>query len=441
MTGNYAVFSPAWMPGGNSAIFFRREKAWDDLGAASLEIFDFGTKAVRKVGASFEYFSRIVGTGENWALVCGQIDNVNVTLFRVDTVTGAIKRYERESAVQYGISVANGGRIWASVRSDQNRFLDIVVNDRAKRRSLVKEYRFSYSELTPRRGERRLWKSSDGTEVEGIYFPAYRQGAPGGQGAKAAQGKQGQQGAKGAEPAPMVVIIHGGPVVSMWDCLFMAYRDRMSPYPITALLESGISVLLPNYRGSAGYGSKFREEIRGQLGVLESQDIVAGINALVQTGEAEIGQVGVAGWSYGGFLAALLTIEYPELITCSSVGAGFVTGSWQLALSCGNMESYFRWDQDGDLGSGDINLLERLLRSKRKIPPVFIQFGENDKVVPPVHGESLFALLRRKGGKARFVKYKQTGHVISRPAQLLEARKHNLQWFREHLVKKKKNKK
>lgn len=101
---------------------------------------------------------------------------------------------------------------------------------------------------------------------------------------------------QGPGPHPTIVSAHGGPewhVSDRWDPLSQAYVDN------------GYAVLAPNYRGSTGYGTAFRETLRGDIGFPESEDLVAGLDHLVALGVADPARAFIEGWSWGGYLAAL----------------------------------------------------------------------------------------------------------------------------------------
>jgi len=124
------------------------------------------------------------------------------------------------------------------------------------------------------------WHASDGVEIEGLLAAPDRPG-----------------------PHPVVTYVHGGPI---W-----AWRNRWSMgYPYTHLLvAAGYAVFHPNPRGSTGRGEHFRSMVIGDLGGAESEDVLSGLDHLVDAGLADPARLGVLGGSHGGFMAAhLVTI-------------------------------------------------------------------------------------------------------------------------------------
>ncbi len=131
------------------------------------------------------------------------------------------------------------------------------------------------------------WKSVDGLDIQGWLYRA------------SPNRKQ------------AIVFIHGGPTFHS--------ENRLNPQ-LQYYLSRGFNVLDVNYRGSTGFGLKFRELIKADgWGGREQADIASGAQALLQAGLAEPGKVGVTGPSYGGYSAWCLITHYPpELIGASA---------------------------------------------------------------------------------------------------------------------------
>ena len=141
------------------------------------------------------------------------------------------------------------------------------------------------------------WKSKDGTVIEGVlhkpadYDPKRKY--------------------------PLLVKIHGGPTgVSQPRFLPNDYA-----YPVQAFLEKGALVLEPNYRGSAGYGAKFRALNVRNLGVGDMWDVMSGVDALIAKSIVDPDRLAAMGWSQGGYISAFLT-THTDRFKAISVGAG-----------------------------------------------------------------------------------------------------------------------
>ena len=124
-------------------------------------------------------------------------------------------------------------------------------------------------QLTP--AERFQWPSSDGLEIQGWLYRAR------------------------PNPRRAILFIHGGPSAHS--------EERVNPQ-IQYFVSCGFNVLDINYRGSTGYGLRFREAIKADgWGGREQADITTAAEALIRAGLAEPGKVSVTGTSYGGYSA------------------------------------------------------------------------------------------------------------------------------------------
>jgi dipeptidyl-peptidase-4 len=121
----------------------------------------------------------------------------------------------------------------------------------------------------------------------------------------------------GEGPFPTLISVYGGPhaqrVVDGWgttvDMRAQALRSR------------GYLVVKIDNRGSARRGLAFEGAIRHDLGHLELEDQQDGVDWLVKQGLADRGRVGIYGWSYGGYLAAMAVARYPQTFKLAIAGA------------------------------------------------------------------------------------------------------------------------
>jgi dipeptidyl aminopeptidase/acylaminoacyl peptidase len=145
--------------------------------------------------------------------------------------------------------------------------------------------RLSASDLYPAEDFR--WKSVDGLEVQGWLYRA------------------------SPNPERAIIFIHGGPTYHS--------ENRLHPQ-IQYFIKHGFNVLDVNYRGSTGFGLKYRNAIKEDgWGGREQEDIATGAQALILAGLAQPGKVGVTGTSYGGYSAWFLITHFPtEIISAAA---------------------------------------------------------------------------------------------------------------------------
>ncbi len=112
-----------------------------------------------------------------------------------------------------------------------------------------------------------------------------------------------------------VIDIHGGP---NW-----LYQFLWSPM-MSHLVSRGWTVLAPNYRGSTGYGKKWQNASRYDMGGVDTDDCAAGVNYLIENNLADKNKIAVTGRSHGGFLTMSCMTRYPELFAVGSAVVPFL---------------------------------------------------------------------------------------------------------------------
>lgn len=118
-------------------------------------------------------------------------------------------------------------------------------------------------------------------------------------------------------PGPLsgraVVWVHGGPWGTVWRDFMHASRLRQY---LEVMLQAGLAVLAPDYRGSSGHGEEWEAVSPEQRGVVDVDDVAAGARCLVGRGLAQEHSVAVAGCSFGGYLTLMALARYPDVFAC-----------------------------------------------------------------------------------------------------------------------------
>lgn len=251
------------------------------------------------------------------------------------------------------------------------------------------------------------WKSADGSMIEGIlYKPADW----------AANKKY-----------PLLVVIHGGPTGLDTPAIT---ADRY--YPIERFLAKGALVLRPNYRGSAGYGEKFRALNVRNLGVGDYADVISGVDYLIAQGLVDEKRVGAMGWSEGGYISAFISAS-SDRFKAVSVGAGI--SDWMTYYVNTDITPFTTqylhatpWsDPEIYRKTSPISYI-----AKAKTPTL-IQHGGNDRRVPIPNGFELRQALEDHGVPVKMVIYDGFGHPIDKPKQQRAVMEENENWF-DHYI-------
>ena len=251
------------------------------------------------------------------------------------------------------------------------------------------------------------WKSADGTVIEGIlYKPA--DFTP-------------------SKSYPLLVVIHGGPTGIDTP---VVNADRY--YPIEHFLAKGALVLRPNYRGSAGYGEKFRSLNVRNLGVGDYADVISGVDFLIAQGYVDKDRVGAMGWSEGGYISAFITAS-SDRFKAVSVGAGI--SDWMTYYVNTDITPFAPqylhstpWE-DADIYK-KTSPISYIAKAKT---PTLIQHGGSDRRVPIANGFELRQALEDRGVPVKMVVYDGFGHPINKPKQQRAVMEENENWF-DHYI-------
>jgi dipeptidyl aminopeptidase/acylaminoacyl peptidase len=257
------------------------------------------------------------------------------------------------------------------------------------------------------------WKSQDGAAIEGVlHKPA------------------------DFDPSrkyPLLVVIHGGPTgVSRPVPL------TSTIYPIDVWVPRGVLVLEPNYRGSAGYGEKFRSLNVRNLGVGDAWDVISGVDSLITKGLVDPARVGTMGWSQGGYISAFLATHDAARFKAISVGAGI--SDWMTYYVNTDIHPFTRqylkatpWD-DPEIYAKT----SPITYIKQAKTPTLIQHGATDQRVPLPNAFELYQGLQDNNVPTKLIVYQGfggIGHGPSKPKSHRATMEHNLAWFDEHLFR------
>jgi dipeptidyl aminopeptidase/acylaminoacyl peptidase len=332
-------------------------------------------------------------------------------LFRVDPASGRVTRITAPDDLMAGsFSFTHSGDRIAFTVASPTSMNEVFVSDMK---------RFAPRKITDMTAQARVfllgtrevisWKSQDSTTIEGILIkPA------------------------NFDPTkkyPLLCVIHGGPT-GIDRPVLLTPDARYYPSDIWA--ARGALILKVNYRGSAGYGEKFRKLNVRNLGVGDAWDVLSGVDYLIAKGWVDKDKVACMGWSQGGYISAFLTTSTDRFVAIS-VGAGI-----------SNWSTYY---YNTDITPFTINYLGNdpaedpaiyaktspMTYIKGAKTPTLIQHGELDRRVPIANAYELRQGLENRGVKVEMVVYKGFGHGITKPKSMRAVMQHNLSWFNHYI--------
>ena len=400
---------PHWSPDGKQIVFssaMGNLKFFHSNSRLALVSADGGTP--RSLTDSFDEQPGFVEWNAD-GIYFGAAQKTAAHLFRLDAASGRVTRVTSPDNLIVGaISFSKDGKQIAFTSPSPTSLNEIYVTSTSsftpkKLTSMTDQVKA----MTLATREVISWKSKDGAEIEGVLIkPA------------------------NFDPAkkyPLLCIIHGGPTGIDRPTLLDARY-----YPADIWAAKGALVLKVNYRGSAGYGEKFRQLNVRNLGVGDAWDVVSGVDHLIGKGWVDPQKVGSMGWSQGGYISAFLTTS-TDRFKAISVGAGI--SNWATYYYNTDITPFtIQYLNDDPADDPEIYAkTSPMTYIKQAKTPTLIQHGEFDRRVPIPNAYELRQGLEDRGVPVEMVVYKGYGHGITKPKSMRAVMMHNLAWFNHYI--------
>lgn len=371
-----------------------------------LFIYDMATKKSREIATDIDENKNVIDWNAKGLFILA-LERTKQKLYTVDTKTGTSKPVSLPLDLVAALSFSKNSDAIALLGRNYEGLSDVYLWRMNGPVKLISNNAAQISSWNTPVNEVIQWKSKDGASIEGVLLKP-RNFDP-------------------AKKYPLLVVIHGGPTA-------IDFPEPLptNVYPVMQWIEKGALVLRVNYRGSAGYGEKFRSLNVRNLGVGDMWDVVSGVEFLNSKGFIDTSRMGSMGWSQGGYISAFLTTN-TNMFKAISVGAGI--SNWVTYYVSTDItpftQQYLKATPWSDM---DIYLKTSPMTNINKAStPTLIQHGEFDKRVPISNAYELYRGLQDRGIPSKLVVYKGFGHGINKPKERLAAIWHNWQWFNKYI--------
>ena len=236
--------------------------------------------------------------------------------------------------------------------------------------------------------------------------------------------------AKPGQRYPLILMVHGGPESHISN----GWRTRYV-YPGQVAAARGFAVLFPNYRGSTGRGVPFAKAHQGDYAGKEFDDLVDGVDHLINIGLVDKDKVGVTGGSYGGFASAWCATYHTDRFAASVMFVGISdqiskSGTTDIANEMFLVHARKRpWDDwQFFLKRSPIYYVEQART------PILILHGKEDPRVHPSQSMEIYRNLKILGKTpVRLVFYPGEGHGNRKAAARLDYNMRMLRWMEHYL--------
>src|SRR5437667_1568330 len=324
------------------------------------------------------------------------------SLCRISVTGGAVARPIAGSLSGVSFALSKDGAIAAQI-STLDRPDEIFLSNEKDLTRLTKTNDALFSQLRLAQADHVHFKSKDGTSVAGyLYKPVdYTPG----------------------KKVPTLLNPHGGPV-GQYSASF---------YHLAQLYAAnGYAALLPNPRGSSGYGQKFCEAIFADWGNKDYQDDMAMVDYALAQGIADPERLGVGGWSYGGMSTDFLIAQTTRF-------KGAISGASIALIASGFGHDQYQKDYFSELGYPWENkaVWEKISPFYRvndiTTPSLFVG-GDIDWNVPILGSEQMYQALKSIGRTTELVVYPGEHHGFTTPSHIKDRLERYLAWY-AHYVK------
>ncbi|WP_040447224.1 alpha/beta hydrolase family protein [Ktedonobacter racemifer] len=223
---------------------------------------------------------------------------------------------------------------------------------------------------------------------------------------------------------PLYVEVHGGP---SW-----ARQHSWSPF-VQFLAAAGFAILQPNMRGSWGHGVTFADAVLGDMGGKDFQDILHGIDYLVEQKLVDGERVAIGGWSNGGFLSGWAITQEPKRFKAALIGAAII--DW-IGMHAGSNipDADTRLLMQNPLENPEAYLRNSPLAFAGRIEtPSLILHGDADPAVPVAQAYAFYRALRERGVPVECVIYPREGHGLSERKHIKDYYERLLHWLKRYV--------
>ncbi len=325
-------------------------------------------------------------------------------LLRVDIHNGEIERIIAGDNVVNEYDVTTDGDVYAVVARPQSPSAIYHLDDDGLE-PLYEANEALLADVSIGHVEKHTYTAADGVELDTfvVFPPDYEEG-------KRYKG---------------MLHIHGGPW-AQWDWRFDPESQMFA--------AKGYVVVMPNFRGSWGYGQAFSDALIGQWGTVDYNDSMDAMDFAIEQGWVDGDRMAVYGWSWGGFLTNHVitkTDRFKAAISGASetlVIANYGHDMWQRL-----------WAEDPGLP-----WLEETQETWKRVSPFYrldqvttptlAVGGEDDWNMPILNAEQLYLVLKRRGIPARLIVYPGEGHSISVPSYEKHLYEHYFEWLDQYVV-------
>ncbi|HSK64799.1 MAG TPA: S9 family peptidase, partial [Pyrinomonadaceae bacterium] len=378
--------------------------------SATIQVFPASGGQPKSLMASHDGQPGLAGwSADSKRIYFSEAKGTATQLYVIDVAANRIDEVKTTPAVLAGINLNSTGTMFGFTRQTADTPADAYVASAANF-TPVQITRVNADFKMPAVGKTEVirWKSKDGKEIEGLltYPVGYQTG----------------------QRVPLLLNVHGGPA----GVFVQAFIGGRGVYPLASFASRGYAILRPNPRGSSGYGTEFRRANTRDWGFGDYQDLMTGVDRVIEMGVADPERLGVMGWSYGGYMTSWIVTQ-TKRFKAASAGAPVTN---RMSFNGTADIPAFVPDYFGGQFWEVLDVYQKhspLFNVKGVTTPTMIQHGEADVRVPISQGYEFYNALKVQGVETRMLVLPRQPHGPTEPKMQLAAMKANLDWFEKYI--------
>lgn len=369
-------------------------------------VMNADTKEYRLVSGEFRgSISQIAWTPDSRAILFGGRQGTNSNLYRLDVRSGKVDQITDVVGTMSVGSFSKDRTKMVYSYQDFDTPSDLYVsptNDYGPTR-LTDANPSIETDFLLANGAVIRWRSTDGLEIEGILLlpESYRRDTR----------------------MPLLLHVHGGPA----GVFSNSFRSN---YHVWAGL--GYAQLLPNVRGSSGYGDTFLQGNYQDIGGGDYQDLMSGVDYVIKAGYVDPNQMGIRGWSYGGILGGW-TITQTDRFKGASLGA--MVSDWPSEYAPGFNHDVRLWYIGGTPWENPEAWRQKsaLTHVANITTPTLLMHGINDRTDTEPQSMMFFTAIRDQGRTARYIKFPREPHGFREPRHQRTRDIEEIRWIQKYV--------
>jgi dipeptidyl aminopeptidase/acylaminoacyl peptidase len=380
--------SPKYSPDGRWIAWRSQARAGYESDLFELWLYDRTSHSTRRLAPAFNnWIASLTWAPDSKSILITAPEKSKSAIFEVDVTSGGAKKLWSDASAA-GIAVSHDGKTVYFERSSLTSPVEIFAMTQAGAATKLTHDNDAVLAPVAMGAASDLWYAgADGAQVQALLVkpPMF----------------------DSSKKYPAIVLIHGGPQGAWSD----GWGYRWNPQIFAA---RGYVVLMPNPRGSIGYGQPFVEQISGDWGGRPYTDIMNGVDQLAAMPFVDATRIGAAGGSYGGYMVDWLlghTDRFKALV--SHAGVYDLTSMYGVTEELWFAEWEFHgnpWDNPELYQKWSPHNFVKSFKT-----PTLVTHGELDYRVPINQGLELFTALQRRNIPSKLVVFPDEGHWVLMP--------------------------